>query len=888
MRCERCSWDLKEGDAFCSGCGRSLLGFVLSCADKKIYWCQGIAEQTFSLEIVNSGHGPIYDIALDIDKDWVSLKEKIFPLDSLPPGGRTKLTVIVEPSFAPSDMKKARLTFTSGNAGIQVFDLILLPPPDVQVLFADQEGDSLFLARKEKENSRVIKGELTLRNDTEVGIGDAYSECAFIKKVEIGEPRQLSSKARKLSLTLTLDLSGLPSKIEHHTSFHVKFNDIAGDRVFIFYIRFARPPKLQMLRMNQVLLDAYRTKCVETIPEKIEDLEIKNAGEMPLRIDKVESTGNLLRLAGSQCPPWEIQQNEEFALPLTVSSDRHEAGSYKESLVILSNAENPECCVDFIIEIEKIPVFKEYVAIDFGTTHSCACYYDEGVQDVQTIPLKDFRSQDRAILPSAIQYLEIIDNKATDTIVGETAKQNSFDPQLQLSTVTSIKRKLGSSKPIKVIAAKNREEGVWLPEEIISHIVSYMFGKTQAHVRKAIDRLIITHPSKFGPHQVHGLIRAFELLGIDAGKIQRIQEPIAAAIDFIVKNPHKENYDLMVFDFGGGTVDITLLRVEDRLEGGIRTVNIRTRAREGDNHFGGDDITEALMGILIEKAQKNGNGSLPIEADPMKFTLDEETKVITNRLELIKHSDQMKIRLSRDNRVENQILLNFLKSGDFEQRMVDFSVTREELENRIQDRVRDLIERMKKMLGIISDANLKFLLLSGKSSQIPLVKKLMEENFGKDVIAFPKDLKECVSIGALEYIRIKTTPGKIRINIQEEECTVTNYGYIAQDIYGKSCFQVVIPEGSRLPSAEIELTEEIGMEKGVPRQFRLVEGSRTARANELRTIAVNFLDAPASATEEELRNSKFYMQMNDAQSIRLFARIAGREPVESKFTIEDE
>jgi hypothetical protein len=220
--------------------------------------------------------------------------------------------------------------------------------------------------------------------------------------------------------------------------------------------------------------------------------------------------------------------------------------------------------------------------------------------------------------------------------------------------------------------------------------------------------------------------------------------------------------------------------------------------------------------------------------------------------------------------------------------MVDFSVTREELENRIQDRVRDLIERMKKMLGIISDANLKFLLLSGKSSQIPLVKKLMEENFGKDVIAFPKDLKECVSIGALEYIRIKTTPGKIRINIQEEECTVTNYGYIAQDIYGKSCFQVVIPEGSRLPSAEIELTEEIGMEKGVPRQFRLVEGSRTARANELRTIAVNFLDAPASATEEELRNSKFYMQMNDAQSIRLFARIAGREPVESKFTIEDE
>ncbi len=888
MRCERCSWELKEGDAFCSGCGRSLLGFVLSCADKKIYWYQGIADQTFPLEIINSGHGPINDIALDIDRDWVSLKEKIFPLDSLSPGGRTKLTVTVEPSFAPSDLERARLTFTSANAGIQVVELSLLPFPDVEVLFADQEGDTLFLASREKENLRVIKGELTLRNDTEVGIEDAYSKCDFVKKVELGEPRRLSSKTRKLPLALTLDLSGIPSKIEHHTSFHLKFNDIADDRLFIFYVRFAHPPKLQILRMNQVLSGAYRTKCVEKIPEKIDDLEIKNAGEIPLRIDKVESTGDLLRLGGSECPPWEIQQNEEYALPLTVSSDRREAGSYKESLIIFSNSENAEYRLDFIIEIEKIPVFKEYVAIDFGTTHSCACYYDERAQDVQTIPLKDYRSQDKAILPSAIQYLEINDNRATDTVVGETAKQNSFDPQLQQSTVMSIKRKLGSSKPIKVIAAKNREEGTWVPEEIVSHIVGHVFEKTQAYIRKTIDRLIVTHPSKFGPHQVRALIRAFELLGVDAEKIQRIQEPIAAAIDFIVKNPHNENYDLMVFDFGGGTVDITLLRVEDRLDRGIRTVNIRTRAREGDNHFGGDDITEALMGILIEKAQKNGNGSLPLEADPMKFTADEETKVITNRLELFKHSDQMKIRLSRDDRVESQILLNFLESGEFKQKMVALSVSREELENRIQGRITDLIDRMKKMLGIISDANLKFLLLSGKSSQIPLVKSLLEEKFGKDVIAFPKDLKECVSIGALEYIRIKTTPGKIKINIYEEECTVTNYGYIAQDIYGKSCFQVVIPEGSRLPSAEIELTEEIGMERGVPRQFKMVEGSNTARVSDLRTIAVNFLDAPPSATDEELRKSKFYMQMNDAQSIRLFSRIGNREPVESKFMIEDE
>jgi hypothetical protein len=68
----------------------------------------------------------------------------------------------------------------------------------------------------------------------------------------------------------------------------------------------------------------------------------------------------------------------------------------------------------------------------------------------------------------------------------------------------------------------------------------------------------------------------------------------------------------------------------------------------------------------------------------------------------------------------------------------------------------------------------------------------------------------------------------------------------------------------------------------------MVEGSNTARVSDLRTIAVNFLDAPPSATDEELRKSKFYMQMNDAQSIRLFSRIGNREPVESKFMIEDE
>lgn len=887
MNCQVCGWEIKEGDVFCSWCRKSLLGFKINPSEERIYWDPKKSLETLEIEIQNSGCGSISNIKLSSTKDWLYLKEDILPIESLAPGIRRKISFLINPSFLPSGIQRESITFSSGNAGSLEFYLNLLPYPEISILIKDIEFDVLTLYKKEGDKIKEIEGKITLLNQTQVELEKIYSECDFIKKIEYLDTKVLSFDQKTIPIRIFVDISSLTTKEEHHTSFHIKLKDINEDFIYVFYTRCVMPPIVQILKKNQLLTDVYRLKCIETIPEKIEDLKIRNAGELSLIIEKIETTEDLILFCNPNELPYEVKQGEEVHLKIIIRSDQKPAGNYKGFLKIFSNSEPSEFCIDFLVEVTEIAPYKDFIAIDFGTTHSCACYYNFKTEEFEKIPLKDF--DPKAILPSAIQYLEILHNEAKKIEVGETARANSFDPQLQMSTVTSIKRKLGSANQIKVIATENREEGVWLPEEVISHILNYMFIKIESHIRCKLDRVIITHPSKFRHSQVEALLRSFEKAGIKKEKIQKIQEPIAAAIDFIVNNPRKEEYDIMNFDFGGGTVDITLIHVNDKVEKGKRKIMIYTKARDGDSNFGGDDITEELKEILRLKAQlnaqRNGGGVFPTKPDPEKITHEDDIKVISNRLELIKKAEKIKIELSDVEEVRDSFYLYFYKEGKFESKIVNLDVTRNEFNKRIKSYIEGLIDRMKKIIRIIPDTNLKILLLSGKSSQIPLVKELMIKNFGEEIVHFPTELKECVSIGAVKYIQIKTTGGKVKIDIKEEECTVSNYGYTSQDIYGRSFFQTVIQEGTLLPTEEIKL-EERGLERKAPRQFKIVEGPRTAKIKDLKFIATYYLDAPEDASDRELESAEFYMKMENDQNIKLISKI-GEKKLEFLATIDE-
>lgn len=348
------------------------------------------------------------------------------------------------------------------------------------------------------------------------------------------------------------------------------------------------------------------------------------------------------------------------------------------------------------------------VGIDFGTSTSEIAYTNE-----EGLPVVIPNHLGEVVTPSVV-YMD----EHHQPVVGEAAREKLLlEPQ---NTVIEIKRLLGTSETITI------RDKVYRPVEIASYIMAYLVECASKHLGQPVTRAVITVPAFSTDAQRRATITAGELAGLSVERL--INEPTAASLDYGVERRADCNH-LLVYDFGGGTFDVTVLELFE----GVLDVN----ASAGNNQLGGLNIDERLINHMVTHIKKKN-----------KINIVEDLQAATR---LKKAAEACKIELSMSTVCD--VELPFL-STDKKGNPVGYSehFTREVFNGLINDLI---ISTREQVDTVLNDALLKpdqidFVLLVGGTTKIPYVREFLETELGFTVKSHQDPVLSVVRGAAIE------------------------------------------------------------------------------------------------------------------------------------------
>ena len=348
------------------------------------------------------------------------------------------------------------------------------------------------------------------------------------------------------------------------------------------------------------------------------------------------------------------------------------------------------------------------IGIDLGTTNSVVAVM-EGKE-----PKVIVNEEGSRLTPSVVAF----DEKG-EILVGQIARcQAITNPE---NTVYSIKRFMGRKfdevseeiriVPYKVFRTSNGDAAVevrgrtWTPPEVSAKVLQKLKAAAEAYLGEKVTEAVITVPAYFNDSQRQATKDAGRIAGLDVKRI--VNEPTASALAYgLDKN---KDQTVAVYDFGGGTFDISILEVGDKVVEVIST--------NGDTHLGGDDIDHRLMEYLVAEFKKDQG--LDVSKD----------KMVLQRLK--EASEKAKIELSST--METTINLPFLTADAPGPKHMNMRLTRAKLEQLCDDLFVRSLEPCKKALADAkkSPSDIDEVILVGGSTRIPKVQEAVEKFFGR-------------------------------------------------------------------------------------------------------------------------------------------------------------
>jgi molecular chaperone DnaK len=364
------------------------------------------------------------------------------------------------------------------------------------------------------------------------------------------------------------------------------------------------------------------------------------------------------------------------------------------------------------------------IGIDLGTTNSVVSFM-EG-KSVKVIPNKEGGNT----TPSIVAF-----TKDGKRLVGTVAKRQSVTNPF--NTIFSAKRFIGhkfdevkndlQNYPYKIVAdaqgdvAFDIEGKKYSPQEISAAILSQLKQVAEDYLGEKVTEAVITVPAYFNDAQRQATKDAGQIAGLNVRRI--INEPTAAALAYGCEK--KKNEIVAVFDFGGGTFDVSILDIADGV--------IEVKATSGNNKLGGDDIDDILMDYMVEEFQKEQGINL------------RQDKMALQRLK--EAAEKAKKELSA--LTETEINLPYITADASGPKHLTLKISRAKFESLCADVFKKLLEPCKKALedSKFSKADIKEVILVGGSTRIPKVQEIVKEFFGKDLNQSVNP-DEVVSIGA--------------------------------------------------------------------------------------------------------------------------------------------
>lgn len=365
------------------------------------------------------------------------------------------------------------------------------------------------------------------------------------------------------------------------------------------------------------------------------------------------------------------------------------------------------------------------IGIDLGTTNSCVSVMEGGKPVVIT------SAEGGRTIPSIVAFA-----KDGERLVGQIAKRQAVtNPE---KTIFSIKRFMGRLHtevsqeeklvPYKVVdgagssAAVQIGDKTYTPPEISAMILQKIKTDAETYLGETVSQAVITVPAYFNDQQRQATKDAGRIAGLEVLRI--INEPTAAALAYGL-DKHKKDEKIAVFDFGGGTFDISILEIGDGV--------FEVLSTNGDTHLGGDNIDDIIIEWLVESfKQENG---VDLKKDRMALQRLKEA------------AEKAKIELSSASTTE--INLPFITATAEGPKHLTITLTRAKFEQMIGD----ILERLKKPCELaVRDAKLAMseiqeVILVGGSTRIPSVRQLVKDFFGKEPNSSVNP-DECVAVGA--------------------------------------------------------------------------------------------------------------------------------------------
>jgi len=348
------------------------------------------------------------------------------------------------------------------------------------------------------------------------------------------------------------------------------------------------------------------------------------------------------------------------------------------------------------------------IGIDLGTSNSAAAVM-EGGRPVIIPSAEGAGVASGKAFPSYVAF-----TKDGQRLVGEPARrQAAINPE---GTIFAAKRKMGTDYKFKVFGKE------YTPQQISAFILQKIKQDAEAYLGEKVEEAVITCPAYFDDNQRTATKDAGEIAGLKVLRI--INEPTAACLAYGLNKAEKEQ-KIMVFDFGGGTLDVTIMEMAQGV--------FEVKATSGDTQLGGTDMDNALIEYILEQFKRETG--IDLRNDKMAMQRLREA------------AERAKIELSST--LTTDINLPFITADATGPKHLTMSITRAKLE----ELVRPIIERCRHpMEQALQDAKLEphqidRIIMVGGPTRMPCVQKFVEDFVGKK-IERGIDPMECVAMGA--------------------------------------------------------------------------------------------------------------------------------------------
>ena len=352
---------------------------------------------------------------------------------------------------------------------------------------------------------------------------------------------------------------------------------------------------------------------------------------------------------------------------------------------------------------------EKIIGIDLGTSNSAASVLVGGKPTV--VPSAEGASQYGKAFPSYVAFTD-----DGQMLVGEPARRQAVtNPE---NTISAIKRSMGTDYKVTIHGKQ------YSPQEISAFILQKIKKDAESFLDEKVEKAVITVPAYFDDNQRTATKDAGTIAGLDV--VRLVNEPTAASLAYGIDKQEDDDVNIMVYDLGGGTLDVTIME----FGGGIFEV----KSTSGDTQLGGTDMDNVLLKYLSDEFEKENGINL----------MDDDQAVQRLR----EAAEKAKIELSTT--LTTEVNLPFITMGkDGSPKNLIVSLTRAKLEELVDDIVKKSGKPMQQALddAKMSKSDIDKIILVGGPTRMPIVQKYVEKFIGK-TIERGIDPMECVSMGA--------------------------------------------------------------------------------------------------------------------------------------------